>query len=346
MKGSVAVLGEEAGVRIAALLVDGKLEDLLIDTANATQPQPGAIFRAICDRPLKGQGGTILRLPSGNAYLRSTKNIRPGQAMLVQVTGYAEAGKAVPVTNKIIFKSRFAIVTPGAPGFNVSRAIKDEEKRVELLEIANEYGVDNSDQGLIIRSAAETADLEEVATDVAAMFDLCKAVLADQEGDQSELLLDGLDAHHLAWREWSHADTVADGPTALEDHAIPEMIEELRTPFANLQGGGSIFVEPTRAFVSVDVNTGADTSLAAGLKANIATARALPAQLRCRGLGGQIIVDFAPMPKKDRRQLEHVLKAAFKKDAIDTALAGWTPLGNFELQRKRERLPLQGMLPT
>jgi ribonuclease G len=346
MKGSVAVLGEEAGVRIAALLVDGKLEDVLIDQLETGEPQPGAIFRAICDRPLKGQGGTILRLPSGNAYLRSTKNVRPGQSMLVQVTGYAEAGKAVPVTSKVIFKSRYAIVTPGAPGFNVSRAVKDEEKRVELLEIANEYGAEHADLGLIIRSAAENADPEEVATDVAAMFDLCTAVLADQDGDKPELLLDGPDAHHLAWREWSDADTVADGPTALDDHAIPDLLEELRSPYASLSGAGSIYIESTRAFVAVDVNTGADTSLAAGLKANIATARALPAQLRCRGLGGQIIVDFAPMPKKDRRQLEHVLKAAFKKDTIDTALAGWTPLGNFELQRKRERQPLQGMQPT
>ncbi|MCB1331935.1 MAG: ribonuclease E/G, partial [Maritimibacter sp.] len=81
---------------------------------------------------------------------------------------------------------------------------------------------------------------------------------------------------------------------------------------------------------------------AAGLKANIALARELPRQLRCRGLGGQIVVDFAPMPKKDRPALEQVLRAALRADPVETALAGWTPLGLCELQRKRERRPLAG----
>ena len=72
----------------------------------------------------------------------------------------------------------------------------------------------------------------------------------------------------------------------------------------------------------------------------MAAARALPRALRLRGLGGQITLDLAPMPKKDRRTFETSLRAAFRKDATETALAGWTPLGHFELQRKRDRLPL------
>ena len=41
------------------------------------------------------------------------------------------------------------------------------------------------------------------------------------------------------------------------------------------------------------------------------------------------------MPKKDRRGFEVALRAAFKTDPDETTLAGWTPLGHFELQRKR-----------
>ena len=72
----------------------------------------------------------------------------------------------------------------------------------------------------------------------------------------------------------------------------------------------------------------------------MAAARDLPRQLRLRGLGGQIILDVAPMPKKDRRGVETTLRAAFRADETDTVLAGWTPLGNYELQRKRARQPL------
>ena len=75
-----------------------------------------------------------------------------------------------------------------------------------------------------------------------------------------------------------------------------------------------------------------------------AQTRDLPRQLRLRGLGGQVVVDPAPMPKKDRRQVESALKAALKKDAVETIVVGWTNLGLLELQRKRDRVPVGGLL--
>ena len=103
-------------------------------------------------------------------------------------------------------------------------------------------------------------------------------------------------------------------------------------------------IEPTRALVAVDIDTGGDTSPAAGLKANIAAMRALPRALRVRGLGGQVTIDAAPMPKRDRRQVETVLKSALRDDRIETAIVGWTPLGHLELQRKRDRHPLEALI--
>ncbi len=61
---------------------------------------------------------------------------------------------------------------------------------------------------------------------------------------------------------------------------------------------------------------------------------------RLRGLAGQVTLDLAPMPKKDRVVFEGHLRAAFRLDPVETALAGWTPLWHFELERKRERLPI------
>ena len=84
-------------------------------------------------------------------------------------------------------------------------------------------------------------------------------------------------------------------------------------------------------------------SLRALLEPELA-ARALPRALRLQGLGGQITLDPAPMPKNDRRRFEDALRAAFKADSGETALAGWTPLGCYELQRKRARLPLAQVL--
>ena len=337
MIGRVFVLDEIAGRAAAALLVDGQLEDLLIDPADDT-PLPGAIFRAVADRPMKGQGGMFVKLPQGSGFLRQTSGIAPGQRIIVQVSGPAEPGKALPVTTRLLFKSRLAIVTPGAPGLNISRRIKDEALRAELEALAGAAMAGAAETlGLILRSATETAAPEEIAEDITAMRDLAQAVLADLEGGP-ELLVEGASAHETAWRDWVDPDEVIEG--GFEAQGVLDLIADLQQPKVGLTGGGNMLIEPTRALVAVDVNTGPDTSPAASLKVNIAAARELPRQMRLRGLGGQVVVDFAPMPKKERAILDQVLRAAFKSEGAETNLAGWTALGLFELTRRRDRLPL------
>ncbi len=343
MIGRVVVLDEVNGQAAAALVVDGQLEELLIDPADDT-PLPGAIYRAVADRPMKGQGGMFVRLPEGSGFLRQTAGIAPGQRLIVQVTGPAEPGKALPVSTRLLFKSRLAIVTPDAPGLNISRRIKDDDRRADLEAVAAEAmaGADES-LGLILRSAAAFSADAEIAEDIAVMRGLAGTVLTDLNGGP-ELLVEGAGAHETAWRDWADPapDEVIEG--GFEAQGVHEMIAALREDRVSLVGGGNMTIEKTRAFVAVDVNTGPDTSPAASLKVNIAAARDLPRQLRLRGLGGQIVIDFAPMPKKERAILDQVIRAAFKSEAAETNLAGWTTLGLFELTRKRDRLPLSELL--
>lgn len=339
MKGRQILLDHVNGQEAAALLVDGRLDDLLID---ADAPRPGTIYRAITDRPVKGQGGVFLKTPDGSAYLRGVKGVGQGETLQVQVTGYAEPGKAIPVSHKILFKSRYAIVTPNAPGLNLSRSIRDEELRDQLLALAHE-GMDGSEMGLILRSATAGADEAAVLDDIAAMRALAEAVTLD-EGVGAEVLAEGDGPHVLSWRDWVEPADVVTAKGCFETHGVLDALEAARRAYVPLGGETGMFVEATRALVAVDVNTGADGSFAAGLKANLACARLLPSTLRVRGLGGQITIDLAPMPKKERKTFEAALRAGLRRDDIDTVMAGWTPLGHFELQRKRARLPLAEVL--
>ena len=344
MIGRVVVLDEVNGQAAAALIVDGQLEELLVDPADDT-PLPGAIYRAVADRPMKGQGGMFVKLPEGSGFLRQTDGVAPGQRIIVQVTGPAEPGKALPVTSRLLFKSRLAIVTPGAPGLNISRRIKDESLRAELEALAVEAMAGaGEDLGLILRSAAALAEAGEIVDDIARMRDLAEAVLADLDGGP-ELLVEGAGAHETAWRDWADPEPDEVIESGFEVHGVHDMIAALQQATVGLTGGGNMTVEVTRALIAVDVNTGPDTSPAASLKVNIAAARELPRQLRLRGFGGQVVVDFAPMPKKERAILDQVIRAAFKAEAAETNLAGWTTLGLFEMTRKRDRLPLSELLP-
>ncbi|MDG1531515.1 MAG: ribonuclease E/G [Paracoccaceae bacterium] len=338
MKGTLVALDQIKGRAAAALVIDGQVQDFLIDPPEDGPALPGTIYRATVDRLIKGQGGVFLKTPDGNAYLRGAKGRAPGETMLVQVTGVTEPGKGIPVTDRLLFKSKFAIVTPDRPGLNISRSIQDEDIRL-ALRAAVEPLCEDDRMGVIIRSIAAEADPLEVAEDTAEMLDLAHAMEAERTG-APQLLFNGPDAHHMAWREWGMPDDVETEMGCFEHTGVLEQMEAIFADGMALAGGGTLFVEPTRALVAVDVNTGADGSPMAGLKTNIAAARALPRALRLRGLGGQIVVDFAPMAKKDRKQLEQVLTAAFKKDTTETNLVGWTTMGNFELQRKRERAPL------
>ncbi|MEM8538590.1 MAG: ribonuclease E/G, partial [Pseudomonadota bacterium] len=281
MKGRTIVLDHVAGREAAALLVDGQLDDLLIDGTD--MPRPGAIYRGICDRPIKGQGGMMLRLPEGEtAFLRHGKGLRPGQPLLIQVTGYAEGGKAIPVTDRVLFKSRYAIVTPRKPGVNVSRQITDDA-RDALLAIAHETF--DADHGLILRSSCSGADADDIADDIAAMASLADAILAESDGTEPIALTEGDGPHLLAWREWTAKADVVTTAGGFADLGVLDQLEAIARPHVPL-AEGNMYVEPTRALVAVDVNTGSDTAPAAALKANLAAARALPLALRLRGLGG------------------------------------------------------------
>ncbi|WP_147124187.1 ribonuclease E/G [Shimia ponticola] len=337
MKGRVIALDHLNGREVAALIVDGRLEDLFVDKDD--MPVPGTVYLARVDRPLKGQGGVMMALGPQTGFLRRAKGLAPGQTVLVQVSGYAEAGKAVPVTDRVLFKSRYAIVTPDAPGLNISRAIKDDDRRDVLQGIAR-GGMDGADAGLILRSACETADDEDILEDIEAMRSLCDQTLAHQE---LGLVHPGDGPHLRAWREWSAPASVNTQAGSLEDTGALDAIDALSRVDVPL-GQGSMAIEPTRALIAVDVNTGADTSPAAALKVNLAALNDLPRQLRLRGLGGQITLDLAPVMKRDRRQIETAAKAAFRRDSVDTEIVGWTPLGHLELKRKRERRPLSEVL--
>ncbi|NNK79041.1 MAG: ribonuclease G, partial [Litoreibacter sp.] len=244
------------------------------------------------------------------------------------------------VTDRLIFKGRNVIVTPGTKGINVSRQIRDDDEKERLLEAVHNSRTPASPYGVIIRSGARIAEAEEIAAEADDLLDLVDTVLGDTD-TRPELLVEAPSAHELAWRDWSELgrDEAIGDPGAFEAAGVLDALALLDDAYVAL-GQASMFVEPTRALIAVDVNTGGDFSPASGLKANLAAARALPRQLRLRGLGGQITLDLAPMPKKDRRQFEQTLRAAFRSDPVETALVGWTPLGHFELQRKRERLPI------
>lgn len=331
------------GGHAAALMVDGRLDDLLIDPAPSDlTPRPEAVYRAIATRPMKGLGGAIVDLGNGRTgFLRGPRLPAAGRPVLVQVSGWAEPEKAPLVGMRLRLKGRTAMLTPGAPGCNVARTLRDSERRDRLLAIAAKAMAGApEDIGLVLRTAAATAPDDDIAKEIRALLAECLALDEASRDPAPALLRPAPGAAVEAEREWRMAgDSFRKSATALADAGVWEDVAALGQPLVAL-GQGSMAIEPTRALVSVDVNTGSDVSGAAALRTNLAAAAELPRQLRLRGLGGQVTIDFAPLAHGERPRIEQALASALRIDEIETTIVGWTPLGHLELQRKRARRPL------
>ncbi len=349
MKGRVILILEDPDLpAMAARLEEGKLVDLLVDPPeDDLTPRPGAIHMAQVTRVAPGMGAVFLDLGGGReGFLKNVRGLRAGDSFPVQISRHAEAGKAVPVNAEPLYKGRYAILTPHAPGLNVARKIRDADERARLAEIAGDALAEAGlDCGLIVRSAADGADPLDVMRDV---LELARILRESEAADEAPgEIVAAASAEVTAWRDWTEPqpDEVIHGDARLfDDFGVWDAVDALLAPRVSLPGGGWMTIEATTALIAVDVNTGPDFSPAAALKTNLAAADELPRQLLLRGIGGQVVIDFAPASKRERPKIEAALKRALRADPVDTTLAGWTPLGNVELLRKRERRPLAELI--
>ena len=140
------------------------------------------------------------------------------------------------------------------------------------------------------------------------------------------------------------------GPGALFDlYDLETDIDGLLHPRVPLPCGGWITIEGTEALTAVDVNSGSFTE-ASGLEdtsltVNLQAADELGRQLRLRGIGGLIVVDFMHM--KEDAHVDRVLEAltqSLSRDGTPVTVSRPSPLGLVEITRKRVREPLRSLL--
>jgi Rne/Rng family ribonuclease len=118
---------------------------------------------------------------------------------------------------------------------------------------------------------------------------------------------------------------------------VDQALEEALAREVPLPGGGRILIEPTAAFVAIDVDGGGR----APLDVDLAAAAEIARQVRLRNLGGTIIVDFVDLPSRPERQrLEEALRKAFKHDPAPLEIHQMSSLGIVPLSRARRGQPL------
>lgn len=151
---------------------------------------------------------------------------------------------------------------------------------------------------------------------------LTHVVLAspDRDGTVNAML-----SSALSISNWTARDDLFDY------YAVEEAIERALAPVVPFHGGGKLIIEPTAAFTAVDIDAG---PMPAG-EANLAAISKLAEELRLRAVAGPIIVDL--IPSRGRTAVVEKLKQLVARDPVPTQVAGLTPEGRIELNRRRLR---------
>ncbi len=296
--------------------------------------------------------------------------IQSGQDVLVQVTKDPMGSKGARLTMDVSLAGRFMVLAPGGDGVGVSKRLEGPE-RDRLRDLLKKMKT-HSDCGLIARTAAQGASLDELERDVRLLEKLwsvsrghaqraqapalvysepdlsLQMVRDDFRSDVAELVIDDERQYHrvLAYvRRTSPelADRVKlyKGKRPLfQRYEIEQGIRSTLSRRVPLPSGGSLVFDYGEAFTVVDVNTGRFTGTTKKLedtilKNNLEAAVEVVRQLRLRDIGGIIVVDFIDMAsQKNRDAVLEVLQRELKKDRSKVYVVEISPLGLVEMTRK------------
>lgn len=299
---------------------------------------------------------------------KNQKNLSAGDVVMCQVIKDQFGNKGARLSTDITLAGNYLVLLADSNFLGVSRKIENEKRREYLEQLVKSVCPEGC--GFIIRSAAATADDEEIKRDAESLLELWEKVKRDYvKTEEKSIVFEEVTLFERAIR-----DTVSEGvdrivvnnreiadklrktvDTAVEFYGggrnimahfgVSQAINSLSEKKCVTSNGAYIVIDRTEALTVIDVNTGkfvGESDLEDTVfKANISAARCIAKQLRLRNISGIVVIDFIDMQQDRHRQLVlEELKNALKKDRIKTSTVGMTALGLVELTRKRARLPI------
>ncbi|PCJ83797.1 MAG: ribonuclease E/G [Thiotrichaceae bacterium] len=380
-----------------AILENGLLHDLYIERARS-RGLVGNVYKGKVVRVLPGMEAAFVEIGLEKAAFlhvsdvaRKDKNhngevvhigqvLREGQAILVQVLKDQLGTKGARLTTNITIPSRYLVFMPNAENIGVSSRIENEKDRDRLKNdlIDQPHRIKNA--GYILRTAAEVADTQAIASDIKYLNRLWDNInnaseVAAGNAVHKDLPLylrvlrdmvdEDLDVIRVDSRETCNAmlafakKYVPEVEAFIEHypgerpvfdlHGVEDEIQKGLERKVQLKSGGYLIIDQTEAMTTVDVNTGAfvgSRNLEETIfKTNLEAAQGIARQLRLRNLGGIVILDFIDMQEDEhKRQVMRALEKALEKDHARTSISEVSSLGLVEMTRKRTRESLEHVL--
>ena len=267
-----------------------------------------------------------------------TDLLKEGQEIIVQIAKEPLGQKGARITSHIALPGRYVVFMPTLEHMGVSRKISSDEERLRLKRIlqARRPGPLG---GFITRTAAEGRTEEEIASDMAFLYnlwmdirnkaekkpapvllhhdlDIVQRILRDQLADTFKAIwIDNEDHYESVLRFVEQFQPALVGKVKLYTREAPIFdafnvtaeLEKALRPKVWLKSGGYIVINQTEALVAIDVNTGKYVGKSNRLedtivKTNTEAIKEIVRQVRLRDLGGIIVIDFIDMDERKNRQ--------------------------------------------
>ena len=298
--------------------------------------------------------------------------LQEGQELMVQISKGPIGTKGPRVTTYVSLPGRYLVFMPNVEHVGVSRRIAKDEERSRLKEIVRRLR--QPGYGFIVRTVSEGVSEEELRSDVEFLTTLWGDVMRRRDHGPAptllhtdlslsfrvvrdlftkkveRLLIDSRteyesikDFVHRYMPEQTSRLHYYEKEEPLFDHLGIEMeIARALNRKVWLKSGGHIVVDHTEAMTVVDVNTGRFVGKRDQeetiLKNNLEAVREIAYQIKLRGIGGIIIIDFIDMEReKNREKVYQALVDAMANDKARTRISRISDLGIIELSRERVR---------
>jgi len=310
-----------------------------------------------------------------------TRLLHEGQKILVQVIKDPLGTKGARLTTHITIPSRYLVFMPEVRNVGVSQRIEDEAERQRLRESVIAARGDQNSDGFILRTAAEGASEEAIASDLRFLqrlwssiheriepagagdvvhedLPLVLRVLRDiSDADVEKLRIDSRETFQRVENFVSQFTPELAGKLEyypgerpiFDLYNIDDEIQKALDRKVQLKSGGHLVIDQTEAMTTIDVNTGAyvgHRNLEETIfKTNLEAAQAIVRHLRLRNLGGIIIVDFIDMQTEEhKRQVLRALEKHIERDHANCHISEISNLGLVQMTRKRTRESLEHVL--
>ncbi|MDA7845231.1 Rne/Rng family ribonuclease [Rickettsiales bacterium] len=298
--------------------------------------------------------------------------IKRGQNVLVQVFRDSQGSKGPSLTTYISLSGRYCVLMPNSnSGIGLSKKISNVAKRKELLYIAKNLPLLDG-MGMVLRTASIEVAEEELSRDfyclaeiwnnvrartfsskspslIYSCSNLIQRAIRDHYGSSvgkvivsSKLIGEVKDAFNgfMLGDEIDKISEYKGKRTLFASFGISDQFDSLLSPRVDLPSGGYLIIDQTEALVSIDVNSGKSTSSndieEMAVAINMEAAVEVPRQLRLRGLGGLIVVDFIDMSMvSNRKKIEELFNKGLEKDRARVRTVRISQFGLMECSRQR-----------